>query len=81
MKISEGMTELLEKHYMHNDILTLIKSMYGLVQSAYCWFKECINNIALMAVFGKCKTGTCLLLNQRELFREVDRCCLSIWFA
>ena len=28
------MTEVLGEHYMYEDILTLIKSIYGLVQAA-----------------------------------------------
>ena len=39
MKISEGMAEVLEEYYIYEDILTLIKSIYGLLQASHCWFK------------------------------------------
>ena len=39
MNIPEGMEEVREEYYMHKDILTLIKKIYGLIQAAHCWFK------------------------------------------
>ena len=35
MMISRGMAKVFEEHYMNEDILTQIKSIYGLVQALY----------------------------------------------
>ena len=35
-KITEGISEVIEEHYMYRDILKLIKSIYGIVQAARC---------------------------------------------
>ena len=50
MNIPEGMAEVSEEHYMHNDILEPLKVVYGLVQAVCCWFKEYIKTMALKAV-------------------------------
>ena len=40
IKIPEGMLEVLEEYSMYEDILTIIKSIYGILQAARFWFKE-----------------------------------------
>ena len=35
-KITEGIAEVIEEHYMYRDILKRIKSIYGIVQAARC---------------------------------------------
>ena len=35
MKISEGVSEVLEENYTYKYILTIIKSIYGIVQAAH----------------------------------------------
>ena len=47
--------------------MTLIKSIYGLIQAARLWFKEYIKTMALKAGFKKCNTGPCLLYRVNEL--------------
>ena len=61
MKISEGVSEVLEEHYTYKYILTIIKSIYGIVQAAHFLFKEYINTMNLKVVLKQYKTGTCLL--------------------
>ena len=45
------MSELLEEQYTYDDILTLIKSINGLVQSERCWFNKYIKTMTLKTVF------------------------------
>ena len=40
MKIPEGMAEVLEEYYTYDDLLTLIKYIYVIVQAESCRFKE-----------------------------------------
>ena len=40
IKIPEGMLEVLEEYSMYEDILIIIKSIYGILQAARFWFKE-----------------------------------------
>ena len=44
-----------------------MKSIYGLVQAARCWFKSYIKTITLKEGLKKCKTGTCILYSVSEL--------------
>ena len=45
------MSELLEEQYTYDDILTLIKSINGLVPSERCWFNKYIKTMTLKTVF------------------------------
>ena len=38
---------------MYDDILALIKCIYGLVQTSHIWFKEYIKTMAIKAEFKK----------------------------
>ena len=67
MKISGGMSEVLEEYYTHEEILTLIKDIYGIVQEAYFWFKEYINTMTQNAGFKQCKNDPYLLYRVNEL--------------
>ena len=55
------MAKVFEEQYTYADILTLVKSIWGLLQAARSWLKEYINTIILKAIFKKCKTDPCLL--------------------
>ena len=61
MNIPEGMEEVLEEYYTYKDILTLIKYIYGLVQTARCWFKEYTKTMTPKVGFKQCKTYPCIL--------------------
>ena len=52
---------------MYKYILTLIKSIYGIVQAASFWFKEFIKTVKLKAEFKQCKNDPCLLYRVNEL--------------
>ena len=65
-KTTEVMAEVLEEHYMYNDILEFINCIWGLVQAAHNWFKEYIKTINLKVGFKKCKTGTCLFIKSEQ---------------
>ena len=55
------MAEVLGKHYMYEYVLTLNKSVYGLVQTARFWFKGYINPMTLKVGFKSCYTYPCPL--------------------
>ena len=57
MKIPLKMAEVLEEHYIYDNILTLIKSIYGVVHVTRCWFKEHIKTVALNVGFKQCNSG------------------------
>ena len=61
------MTEVLEEDYTYEDILTPIKSIYGIVQAERCWFKEYIKKMTQKAVFKQCNTDPCILYIVNEL--------------
>ena len=61
------MVEVIEEHYIYEDILMLVKSIYSLVQSSHFLFNKYINNITLKAVFKQFKTDPCLLYRLNEL--------------
>ena len=61
------MAEVIEEYYTYEDILTLIKSIYCLVQVESFWFKEYTNKMTLKAGFKQCKTDPCLLYRVNEL--------------
>ena len=67
MKVPVGIAEVLEKYYNYEDILTLIKSVYDLIQVARCWFKEYTNKTTLKAEFKQCKTYPSLLYRVNEI--------------
>ena len=46
---------------MYEDILTVIKSIFGLLQAEKVWFKECIMTMNLKEWLKKWKTDTCCL--------------------
>ena len=46
-KITQVIVKLIEENYMYDDILDLIKCIYGLVKKLHCWFKEYINTTTL----------------------------------
>ena len=50
------MEELLEEHYMYNDICILIKSVYSLVQAAHWCFKDYIKTMTLKVRFKQFNT-------------------------
>ena len=56
---------------MNEDILTLVKSIHGLVQAARFRFKEYIKKMTPKAGFKKCKDDTCLLYRVNELGTEI----------
>ena len=64
------MAEVLQENYTYEDILTLIKSIYGLVQAACRWFKEYTQTITLKVRFKQCNTDPCLLYRVNELGTE-----------
>ena len=66
-KIPEGMVEVLEEGYKYEDILTLIKYIYSIVQAECRWFKEYIKTMNQKAGLEKCKTDPCLLYRVNEL--------------
>ena len=45
------MVEVLEETYTYKDILTLIKSIYSILQEETCWFKEYIKTMNLKEGF------------------------------
>ena len=55
------MTHMIEEHYMHDDILALLKSIYVLLQAERRWFKSYTNNMPLKEIFKKRKTDYCIL--------------------
>ena len=66
-KIPKGIEEVLEEYYNYKYILTLMKYIYGIVQSARCRFKEYIKTIILKVGFKQCKTDPCPLNRVNEL--------------
>ena len=56
---------------MYEYILTLIKYIYGLLQSARCCVKEYIKTITPKVIFKKFKSNTCLLYMVNELGTEI----------
>ena len=67
MKIPEVMAEILEEYYKYKDILTLITSIYGLVKTSRCCFKEYIKTTTLKVGFKQCKTDPWILYRVNEL--------------
>ena len=61
------MEEVLEENYIYKYILTIIKSIYGLVQASLFWFNYYTNTMNLKVVFNKNKTDPCLLYRINEL--------------
>ena len=61
------MSELLEEYYTYINKLTLIKSIYGLVQSALFLFKEYIKKMTQKARLNQWNTDTCILYIVNEL--------------
>ena len=55
------MAEVLEEKYTYEDILALIKSIYGHVQAACFWFKKYTNTMILKEGFKQFNTDPCLL--------------------
>ena len=70
-KTTAVMAEILEEHYIYNDMLTLIKHIYVILQATCCQFKKYINTMNIKAGFRQCKTGTCLLYRVNELGTEI----------
>ena len=61
------MVEVLEETYTYKDILTLIKSIYSILQEETCWFKEYIKTMNLKEGFKYCKTYPCILYRVNKL--------------
>ena len=61
------MEEVLDEYNTYKYILKLIKFIYGIVQSARCWFKEYIKTMTLKLGFKQCKTDPCILYRVNEL--------------
>ena len=61
------MTEVLEYYYTYNDILTLIKYIYSIVQTESCWLKKKIKTMNLKVGLKQCKTDNCILYRVNEL--------------
>ena len=52
---------------MYVDILTLLNSIYGVVKSSPCYFKEYINTMTFKAVFNQRTTYYCSLYIVNDL--------------
>ena len=52
---------------MYEDILTLVKFIYIIIQEAHWWFKEYINAMTLVARFKPINTDLCILYKANEL--------------
>ena len=52
---------------MHRYIFNINKSIYGIVQEAHLWFKECIKTMTLKVIFNQYKTDPCFLYRVNEL--------------
>ena len=50
-KIPEGMSEVIEEHYIYKYISTLIKCIHGLLQAVRFWLKEYIEKMTLKVGF------------------------------
>ena len=51
--------------------MTLIKSIYGPVEVAHCWFKEYIKTMNLKAGFKQYRTELCILYGVNELMTVI----------
>ena len=58
------MEELLEEHYMYNDIILLNKSILSLFKAEHCLYKEYTNTMTPKDGFKKLKTVPCLLYRE-----------------
>ena len=52
---------------MYEDILTLIKSIQGILQAEFFWFKEHINKMTLKAVSKQWITNPSILYRVNEI--------------
>ena len=55
----------------------MIKSIYGIVQVEYCWFKEYIKEMTLKEGFKSFKTDTYLLYRENELGTAIAIVCVD----
>ena len=71
MKIPELMIESTEEKYTYKYILTLIKSIYSLVQASNFRIKEYINTMTLKAGIKQWNTDTCILYGLYDIGTEI----------
>ena len=55
------MAESLEQEFMYDEIMVLIKWIYGLVQAVKFWLKDYNKTMTIQAWFKKCKSHQCIV--------------------